>query len=133
MGADNFIGVVIFNFKKNNVLIRKYTIINGQCPENYLYCIEKFKEHFELNSLFWTTSKNKIYEIARDNQNLYPTSHGVITIDYTNEEPLENKIMYSSEYKHINGIKYGLYNGFNLILYILYLLFMYKMYSNLYY
>jgi hypothetical protein len=133
MGADNFIGVVSFNFKRHNEIICKYAIIHGQCPENYLYSLDKFREHFDLNTLYWTTSKDKIFKIARENQNLFQTSHGIITIDYTDEEPLENKIMYSSEYKHINGIKYGLYNGFTIILYILYLLFMYKMYSNLYY
>ena len=133
MGSDNFVGVVSFIYKRNSETIRKYTIINGQCPENYFNSIEKFKEHFDLNTLFWTTSKTKIYEIAKENENLYPTSHGVVTIDYTNEEPLETKIVYSSEYKHINGIKYILYNGFNIILHILYLLFMCKLYYNLYY
>ena len=133
MGSDDFTGIIKFIFKKNNEIYYKYTIINGQCPENYYKSIDKFKEHFDLNNLFWTNSKTKIYQIANENEISYPTSHGIISIDYTKEEPLEIKIMYSSEYKYLNGIKNVSYIGFNFIINILYLLFIIKLYSNLYY
>ena len=133
MSSDAFTGVVKFIFKKNNETYYKYTIINGQCPENYNNSIDKFKEHYELNNLFWTTSKTKIYEIANENEKTYPTIHGIILIDYTKAEPLETKIMYSSEYKYLNGIQNITYIGFNIIIHILYILFILKLYSNLYY
>lgn len=133
MGSDDFTGIFKFIFKKNNETIYKYTIINGQCPDNYYNSIKHFKEHFELNNLLWTTSRTKIYQIADENEILYPTTHGIILIDYTKEEPLEIKIMYSSEYKHLNGIKNISYIGFNCIIHIVYILFIIKLYSNLFY
>jgi len=133
MGSDDFTGIVLFMFKKPQTTIYKYAIIKGQCPENYKKSIDEFKNIYDLNNLIWTTSKAKAYDIAIENENIYPTSHGIILIDYTNVEPIETKIMYASEYNYLNGIKNISYIGFNVILHTLYLLFIIKLYSNLYY
>ena len=132
MGADDFTGVVVFTFKRYNSTIHKYTIINGQCPEKYINNIETFKNIYDLNNLTWTSSQTKAYEIANDSEKIYPTIHGIIKFDYTKEETLEYKIMYSSEYKKLISIKHISYIGFNVILHILYLLFICKLYYNLY-
>ena len=133
MGSDTFTGIVSFIYKKHNTTTYKYAIINSQCPINYIKNLEHFKNIYDLNSLVWTTSKTKIYEIAYENENLYPTTHGIVSIDYTKDEPLEIKIMYSSEYKNLIVIKNVLSVGFNVILHIVYLVFIIKLYSNLFY
>ena len=134
MGADSFTGVVVCTFKRHNSTstVYKYTIIEGQCPENYYKNIEKFKNIYDLNNLTWTTSKSKIYEIANGNELVYPTQHGIISLDYTREETLEYKIMYTSEYNKLITIKNILCVGFDFILNIIYLLFIIKLYMNLY-
>jgi len=133
MGSDDFTGIVKFIFKKNNETVYKYTIINGQCPENYYNSIDIFKEYFDLNNLYWTTSETKIYNLADEYEKSYSTKHGIILIDYTKKEPLEIKIVYSSEYNYLNGLKNLFYIGFNIIIHIIYILFIIKLYSNLFY
>ena len=136
MGSDNFTGVVKFIIKKNNETFYKYTIINAQCPDDYHNFIDNFKRFFDVNNLYWTTSEIKIYDLADEYEKKHPTNHGIILIDYTKAESLEMRIMYSSEYKYLNGIKnisYFAYTCFNIIIHILYILFILKLYSNLYY
>ena len=132
MGSDNFTGIVSFICKEGNTTIIKYTIIYSQCPENF-DSIKHFKSLFDVNELNWSKSKTKIYECAQYKEKIYHTKHGIIEIDYTKEEPLENRIMFSSEYKKLITIKNLLYNCFNVILHLLYLLFIIKLIHNLYY
>jgi hypothetical protein len=132
MGADNFTGIVKFNCIKNNKYITKYTIIQSQSPNNYK-SLEHFKKLYELNKLQWYKTLIKAQEIADTNEEIYTTEHGVIYIDYTNTEPLEIKLMYSTELKQLITT-HTLINGiFNYILYIIYIIFMLKLLSNLYY
>ena len=133
MDSEDFTGIVLFMFKKTQTTVYKYAIIRSQCPETYKKSIDKFKNIYDLNNLEWTTSKSKAYEIANENEKNHTTSHGIVLLDYTNIEPIETKIMYSSEYKYLNGIKNVSHIGFNIILHTLYLLFIIKLYSNLYY
>jgi hypothetical protein len=133
MGADTFTGIVSFMCKNgnNNNRLYKFAIINNQCPDNYIGNIEKFKEFYDLNNLNWIRSYNKAYEIAEESEKIYPTQHGIISIDYTKDEPLEIKIMYASEYKKLLSIKNLIYIIFNFTIYLIYLLFMIKLYTNL--
>jgi hypothetical protein len=133
MKEDTFTAVIKFVFKENYNTIIKYTIINNECPENYRRSIDNFKKNYDINTLLWLKTKIEAYEIANMNESMYPTTHGIISIDYTKEEPLECIIMYSSEYKYLNGLKNILSLGFSFIINVLYLLFIIKLYSNLYY
>jgi hypothetical protein len=133
MSEDSFIGVIKFVFKQNYNTLIKYTIINSEYPENYRKSIKNFKKNYDINNLLWLTSKTEAYEIANMNDSMYPTAHGIISIDYTKEETLETIIMYSSEYRYLNGIKNISSIGFNFIINVLYLLFIIKLYSNLFY
>ena len=133
MGSDTFTGVILLTFIKDNMALTKYTIISGQCPENYSKSIEKFKLYYDLNKLYWTSLKSKAYEIALKTENIKKTTHGIFTIDYTNEEPIEMKIMFLSEYKNTLRFKNLLESSFNILIYIFYVLFMLKLYSNLFY
>ena len=49
--------------------------------------------------------KDEILEIANTNEKNYPTSHGVVNIDYTKEEYLVNKIMYYDDYTYLISLK----------------------------
>ena len=133
MNQDTFTAVIKFVFKENYNTIIKYTVINNECPENYRKSIVNFKKNYDINTLIWLKSKIKAYEIANINESMYPTTHGIISIDYTKEETLESIIMYASEYKYLNGLKNALQLGFSFIIHVLYLLFIIKLYSNLYY
>ena len=133
MGADNFTGIVSCLCKQGHITETRYTIIQAQCPKNYVESFEHFKSVYDPNELNWINSKTQIYETAKLNEELCPTQHGIVKINYTKEEILETKIMFSSEYKKLNGIKNAIYIIFNFTTYLIYLLFMIKLYSNLHY
>ena len=133
MYYDTFTGIVSFIGKKNNKTTYKYTIINNQCSEKFKNNIAYFNKFYDLNELYWSSSLKKANEIAFETEKLSPTSNGIIEIDYTNEEPIETNIMYSSECKKINFIKHLLFYGFNIVIHTVYLLFIIKLYSNLFY
>ena len=71
-----------------------------QCPENYK-SLDHFKQWHELNNLKWTKKLTKVKKSAKQKEENSPTYHGIITIDYTNFEPLEFQIMYSNQYKQL--------------------------------
>ena len=132
MGADNFTGIVKFNCIKNNKYITKYTIIQSQCPNNYK-SLDHFKNLYDLNKLKWVKTHIKAQEMADKSEEIYTTQHGIIYIDYTHMEPLELKLMYSSELKQLTTTQTLISGIFNYCLYLLYLIFMLKLLSNLYY
>ena len=132
MGADTFTGIVKFNCIKKNKYINLYTIIQAQCPNNYK-SLDHFKLFYDLNKLTWYKTLINAQEIAAKNEEIYTTKHGVIYIDYTNTEPLEYKVMYSSELKEATTISKLIDAIFNYFLYLIYILFMLKLLHNLFY
>ena len=132
MGADTFTGIVKFNCNKNNENIIIYTIIERQCPENYK-SLDHFKKYHELSNLKWTEKFNKVQKSAEKKEKYTPTQHGIVTIDYTNLEPLEFQIMYSKQFKQIISTQTVICGIYNYIIYIIYIVFMIKLLSNLYY
>ena len=132
MGADTFTGIVKFNCIKKNKYINLYTIIQGQSPNNYK-SLDHFKLFYDLNKLTWYKTLIKVQENAAKNEEIYTTKHGVIYIDYTNTEPLEYKLMYSSELKQSTIITKLIDAIFHYFLYLLYILFMLKLFHNLFY
>ena len=132
MGADNFTGIVKFNFIKKNKYVTKYTIIQSQSPNNYK-SLDHFKKFYNLNKLTWYKTHIKAQEIADKNEQIYTTQHGIIYIDYTHMEPIELKLMYSTELKQLVTTQTLISGLFNYVLYIIYIMFMIKLLSNLYY
>ena len=132
MGADNFTGIVKFNFIKKNKYVTKYTIIQSQSPNNYK-SLDHFKKFYDLNKLTWYKTISNAQEIADINEKIYTTQHGIIYIDYTHMEPIELKLMYSNELKQLVTTQTLISGLFNYVLYIIYIMFMLKLLSNLYY
>ncbi len=132
MGSDTFTGIVKFNCIRYNKHTIVYSVIKRQCPENYSL-LDHFKKNHDLNNLKWTTKLVKAHEIAKKKEELSPTHHGIITIDYTNAEPLEITIMYSHELKQITTTQTILSSIYNYLVYFIYVIFMLKLLSNLYY
>jgi hypothetical protein len=132
MGSDTFTGIVKFSCNKNNKNITIYTIIERQCPENYK-SLDHFKQWHELNNLKWTKKLTKVKKSAKQKEENSPTYHGIITIDYTNFEPLEFQIMYSNQYKQLITTQTIIYSIYNYLIYLIYLIFMIKLLHNLYY
>ena len=130
MSQHTFTGIFSFTFIEGNSIIYKYTTTQCTDPRKYK-TLEKFKNEFDLNNLWWTTSIDAIYDSAKINENIRPTSHGIVKIDYTKEEYLTTKIMYVDEYRYLLAIKNILCYGFNFILTILYLAFIIKLYNCL--
>jgi hypothetical protein len=131
MTTHTYTGIFAMTFLgNNNNIIIKYTTIRSTEPRKFK-TLEKFKDKFDLNTLYWTSSIDEIYEIAKTNEQKQPTSHGIVKIDYTKEEYLVDKIMYADEYKYLIGIKHILYYGFHSIIAILYLAFIIKLYNCL--
>ena len=131
MSVNTFTGIYVMTFiEGNNNIVYKYTTIRSINPRNFK-TLEKFKNEFDLNTLYWTSSIDDIYELAKKNEHNYPTGHGIVKIDYTKEEYLVNKIMYADDYRYLIGLKHILYYGFNFILTILYLAFIIKLYNCL--
>ena len=132
MSAENFTGIVKFNCNKNNKNMIIYTIIERQCPENYK-SLEHFKKNHDLINLKWTKNIKKANIIAHKKEEIYPTKHGIIMIDYTNLDPLEFKIMYHNELKELITTQTVIYGIYKYLLYLIYIIFMLKLLSNLYY
>jgi len=132
MGAENFTGIVKFNCIKKNKYINLYTIIQAQYPNNYK-SLDHFKLFYDLDKLQWYKTLIKAQEIADKNEEIYTTKHGIIYIDYTHTEPLEYKLMYSSELKEATTISKLIDAIFNYFLYLIYILFMLKLLHNLFY
>ena len=130
MSQHTFTGIFSFTFIEGNSIIYKHTTTQCTDPRKYK-TLEKFKNEFDLNNLWWTTSIDAIYDSAKINENIRPTSHGIVKIDYTKEEYLTTKIMYVDDYKYLSAIKNILYYGYNFILTILYLAFFIKLYNSL--
>lgn len=130
MAPHTYTGIFAFTFIEDNNIIYKYTSIQSTDPRKYK-TIDKFKNEFDLNTLWWTPSIDEIYDVAKSNENIRPTYHGIIKMDYTKEEYLTTKIMYVDEYKYLIGIKNILYYGFHSIIAILYLAFLIKLYNSL--
>lgn len=131
MSKYTYHGIFSMNFiDSNNNITIKYTTIRSSDPYKFK-TLEKFKHYIDLNTLFWTSSIDEIIDIAKSNEKKQPTYHGIINIDYTKEEYLVNKIMYSNEYIYLTLLKHILTNGFNFIIYMLYILFIIKLYNNL--
>ena len=76
---------------------------------------------------------SKAQYIADKREAYSPTHHGIITIDYTNAEPIEIKIMYSNELKTLTIIQSIIYSIYTFVPFLIYIIFMMKMISNLYY
>ena len=131
MGSDDFTGIVKFNCIKYNKHITIYSVIQAQCPTNYK-SLDHFKKYYDLNTLTWNKKIITAQEIADKNEENYTTQHGIIYIDYTNTEPLEFKLMYSTELKQLITTQNVISSIFNYFLYLLYLIFMIKMIHNLY-
>jgi len=131
MSKYTYHGIFSMNFidSSNNITI-KYTTIKSTDPRKFK-TLDKFKHYVDLNTLFWSSSKDEILEIAKTNEKNHPTSHGIVNIDYTKEEYLVNKIMYYDDYTYLISLKHILSNGFNFIIYMLYMLFLIKLYNNL--
>ena len=132
MGSDTFTGIVKFNCNKNNRHITIYTIIERQCPENYK-SLDHFKKCHDLCNLKWTKKFNKVHKSAQIKEANSPTHHGIVTIDYTNAEPIEIKIMYSNELKKLTTINTIIQFVYTFVPFLIYIIFMLKMLSNLYY
>jgi len=133
MGADNFTGIITFNFIKRDKHFNKYTIIQSQCPKNYK-SLDHFKAHYDLNNLKWCKTLEKAQQIAESKEELFTTHHGIVYIDYTNNfDPIEIKLIYSNEFKQLYKTNTIINGIFNYLLYITYLIFMLKLIHNLYY
>ena len=132
MGADTFTGIVKFNCIRYNKHMPIYSIIVGQCPENYS-SLEHFKKCHDLKNLKWTTKLSKAKENAKEKETLSYTQHHVITIDYTNSEPLVMTVMYDNNLKQLITIQTIICSIYNYLLYIIYIIFMLKLLNNLYY
>jgi hypothetical protein len=132
MSTDTFTGIFIFNCIKNNTHKCKYTIIQSQCPDNYKL-LEHFKKYHDLNNCNWINSREKAKAFAILNEQTYSTQNGIVIIDYTHTEPIEMKIMYSSEFNQLISTKYTISSIFTYFLHFLYLIFMIKLIQNLYY
>ena len=104
MGADDFTAVVKFNCIRNNKHIYIYTVIERQCPKNYIN-LDHFKKYHDLNNVKWTKTLIKAQNIAYKIEENNPTKHGMITIDYTNAIPIEMKIMYSNDLQQLTTIQ----------------------------
>ena len=131
MGSDTFTAIVKFNCNKNKHIFI-YTVIERQCPDNYK-SLDHFKKYHDLNNLQWTKKLSKAQYIADKREAYSPTHHGIITIDYTNAEPIEIKIMYSNELKTLTIIQSIIYSIYTFVPFLIYIIFMMKMISNLYY
>ena len=114
----------------NNNIIIKYTTVQSIDPRKFK-TLQNFKDNVDLNTLYWTSSLDEVYDIATLNEKKYPTAHGIVRLDYTKEEYLVNKIMYVDEYKYLIGLKHILYYGFNSVIAMLYLAFLIKLYKCL--
>jgi hypothetical protein len=132
MGSDNFTGIVKFNCIRYNKHMFIYSIIEKQCPKNYT-SLEHFKKNHDLNNIKWTTKLEKVKELAKKKEELSPTHHGIITIDYTNAEPLVMSFMYGNELKQITTTHIIICSIYKYLLYFIYIIFMLKLLSNLYY
>jgi hypothetical protein len=132
MGADTFTGIVKFNCNKNNKHSIIYTVIERQGPENYK-SLDHFKKYHDLSNLKWSKNLSKIQNSVKKKEEKSPSTHGIITIDYTNLEPLEFQIMYSNQFKQLVTTQSVIYSTYNYILYLIYIVFMLKLLNNLYY
>lgn len=132
MATDTFTGIFIFNCIKNNTHKCKYTIIQSRCPNNYKL-LEHFKKYHDLNNCNWNTTREKAKDIAILTEQTYSTQNGIVIIDYTHTEPIEIKIMYSSEFSALVRTQHTVSGIFTYFLHFLYLIFMMKLIQNLYY
>ena len=132
MVSDTFTGIVKFNSINHNKHIFIYTVIERQCPENYI-SLDHFKKYHDLNNLEWTKKFIKAQHNAEKREVNSPTHHGIITIDYTNSEPIEMKIMYTNDLKKLTTIQNVIQSIYNFLPFLIYIIFMVKLISNLYY